>query len=381
MNRMQAWSGMFAAAQVEGLVSPDYSVFHCTSGSVDYLQDLFRSPLYVNQFASASKGIGSGFNRLYTPDFGAISIEVPPIEEQVQIASFVRGFSRNVEKLIRAKRRVIELLNEQKQAIIHRAVTRGLDPEVRTRPSGYPWLGDIPAHWKALPLRRNWEVIDCKHLTVPFFDVGTPLASVRQVQSFELDLLNAKRTSSEWIRLLSDGGRKPRAGDIIYCRNVSVGACAIVITDEEFAMGQDVCLIRSRNENQRYLNYFLHGPAMQSQLALLLVGSTFKRINVADVKALGVVIPPRREQDEIVSHLDAQVLAFDSPIRATEREIAMLREYRTRLIADVVTGKLDVRGVALPEVSDGEEVGLGDESDDEDLAEADDGIEDEALQA
>jgi type I restriction enzyme S subunit len=283
-------------------------------------------------------------------------VPLPPLPEQAAIVRFLDHADRRIRRYIRAKQKLVKLLEEQKQAIIHRAVTRGLDPNVRLKPSGVGWLGDVPEHWEVAALRRRWSVTDCKHLTVPFVedDDGIPLASVREVQSFELSLATAKRTSLEHYESLIEGGRKPQEGDLIYCRNVSVGAAAIVTTKQPLAMGQDVCLIRSNGESQRYLNYFLRSPAMRHQLAMLLIGSTFNRINVADIKALLVVVPPRTEQDSIAKHLDVELAETVRAQSLATDEIALIREYRTRLIADVVTGKLDVREAAarLPEEVD-----------------------------
>ncbi len=267
------------------------------------------------------------------------------------IVRFLDHANRRIERYIRAKKKLIALLNEQKQAIIHRAVTRGLDPNVRFKPCGIPWLGEIPEHWEVAALRRYWTVTDCKHLTVPFVEDGIPLASVVEVQPFTLDLRRCKKTKPEWYRLLIEGNRKPKRGDLIYCRNTSVGACAIIETDIDFAMGQDVCLIRSQSQNQRFLNYLLHSRFMVHQLELLLVGSTFKRINISDIKALTVLVPSKAEQDAMCDFLDSELVTFDTAIARTEREIALIREYRTRLVADVVTGQLDVREAAakLPE--------------------------------
>ena len=111
-------------------------------------------------------------------------------------------------------------------------------------------------------------------------------------------------------------------------------------------MGQDVCLIRSSSENQRWLNYFLHSKVMSDQLALILVGSTFNRINVADIKALMIAAPPVTEQDRIAAFLDDEQSKIAVATGNCRKEQALLYEYRTRLIADVVTGKLDVREAA-----------------------------------
>src|SRR5690606_1011949 len=153
MNRMQAWSGMFAVSPYEGLVSPDYSVFVARGRfEVRFFEAVFKTPLLVEQFAQTSKGIGSGFNRLYTPDFGAVPVAVPPLPEQAAIVRFLDYVDRRIRRYIRAKQKLIKLLEEQKQAMIHRAVTRGLDPNVRLKPSGVEWLGDVPEHWDVLPL-------------------------------------------------------------------------------------------------------------------------------------------------------------------------------------------------------------------------------------
>jgi len=279
-------------------------------------------------------------------DLKHIWVQCPPPDEQEATVRFIGALNAKVNRFIRNRRRLIEVLNEQKQAIINRAVTRGLDPQIPFKPTGIDWLGQIPTHWEVVQLRRRWRVTDCKHLTVPFTEEGVPIASVREVQSFDLNLDTCNRTSRDWYTELINGDRAPRCGDLIYCRNVSVGACACVNSNDDLAMGQDVCLIRSHRENQRFLNYFLHSGVMKRQLAKVLVGSTFNRINVSEVKSLIVAVPPKNEQDVIAARLDAELEAFRRPIEDAEREINLIREYRTRLIADVVTGKVDVRGLA-----------------------------------
>ena len=161
MNRMQAWSGMFGAGKLDGLVSPDYAVFDVLGGhTVKLILERLKSPDLVSQFALESKGIGSGFNRLYTDRFGSIAISLPPASEQAAIARFLAWATNRLDRAIGAKRRIIALLNEQKQAIIHRAVTRGLDPSVPLKDSGVPWLGEIPEHWEIKRLRSLVYRID-----------------------------------------------------------------------------------------------------------------------------------------------------------------------------------------------------------------------------
>jgi type I restriction enzyme S subunit len=320
-------------------------------------------------------GFGSGLRQnLSFDDFKRMAIFVPPADEQAAIVRYLAYMDRRIQRYIRSKQTLIELLNEQKRAVIHNAVTQGLDTSVPLKSSGVDSLGPLPTHWEVVALRRRWRVTDCKHLTVPFVEEGIPLASVREAQNFDLSLTDANRTTVDWYATLIEGGRKPRRGDLVYCRNVGVGAATFVDTDEQFAMGQDVCLISSLNENQRYLNYFIHSPLMDRQLAALLVGSTFPRINVADVKGLLIFVPPRAEQDRIVVHLDGSLKRIDSAIGTAARGVTLLREFRSRLIADVVIGKLDVREVAasLPDEISQEEMIL-----DEMEPFAEDGLEDD----
>ena len=332
-----------------GIITSAYLCFKTTD---KLLPEYGYLMLHTFDLMKVFYGMGSGLRQnLDFTDFKRLIIFVPPPEEQAAVVRFLDYASRRLEKAILAKRKVIALLKEQKQAIIQRAVTKGLDPNVPLKPSGIPWLGETPSHWEATSLRRYWQVTDCKHLTVPFVDAGIPLASVVEVQSFNLDLSRCKKTKPDSYRNLIEGGRKPKRGDLIYCRNVGVGASAFVDTDIDFAMGQDVCLIRSEKQNQRFLNYLLHSPFMDHQLELILVGSTFKRINISEIKALTVLVPPVKEQNRICEYLDMSLSNYDAIITHTAREIALIGEYRTRLIADVVTGKLDVREAArnLPE--------------------------------
>jgi len=354
-NKMRAWQGAVGVSNYRGIVSPAYIVVRPRGEqNSEYFHNLLRTPAFAKEAERWSYGITSDQWSLRAEDFKRIYCSLPSKEEQDDIVKFIDHVDNHINHLIRTKRRLIELLNEQKQVTIHKAVTRGIEPNVRLKPSGIDWLSDIPEHWEIVALRRFWEVADCKHLTVPFVEDGVPLASVVEVQSFDLDLTHCNKTTKEWAEHLISGGRKPKYGDLIYCRNVSVGACAYVNTNINFSMGQDVCLIRSDTHNQRYLNYLLHSWFMSEQLARLLVGSTFKRINISDIRSLIVLVPSKQEQDAICRELDEVVMKFASLIKRAESEIYLLREYRTRLISDVVTGKLDVHGVELPAMDEAE---------------------------
>lgn len=267
-----------------------------------------------------------------------------PREEQTVIATFLDRETSKIDRLVAEQRRLMELLKEKLRAIISHAVTRGLNPVAPLKPSGTIWFEEIPHHWTSGPLKHFWKVIDCKHVTVPFLDEGIPVASIMEVRSFNLDLSQAEKTSEEAFNLMSEGDRQPRLGDVIYCRNTAnTGTSAYVAVDERIALGQDVCLIKSSGKNGRYLNYVLHSSFMASELETLMVGSTFKRINVAQIRGLIVPCPPLEEQNSIATYLDDISTKFDTLTSAAQRAIDLLQERRTALISAAVTGQIDVR--------------------------------------
>jgi type I restriction enzyme S subunit len=139
-----------------------------------YLESLLRSGRFIDAVTATT--FGARMPRAEWADIGSLPIPVPPREEQDAIVRFLDHADRRIQRYICAKERLIELLEEEKQAIIHRAVTRGLDPNVKLKPSGVDWLGEVPQHWEVGQLRRWCCVIDCKHLTVPFVDDGTSIS-------------------------------------------------------------------------------------------------------------------------------------------------------------------------------------------------------------
>ena len=316
--------------------------------SGEYLYWALRTTAVAHQLRVAARGV-TRFG-LTQGDIKSAWVPVPPPDEQAAIVKYLAHATTRIDKTIAAKRRLIALLEEQRDAIADEYVTGRIEPSLRD--TGLTWLPTVPEGWDVCPLKRHWRIVDCKHLTVPFIEDGIPLASIRQAQRFFLDLSEAKRTDRANYENLIEGGRRPSRGDLIYCRNVSVGAAAVVSTDEVFALGQDVCLLHSRDQSAVFLNHFLRSSAMRAQLEMLLVGSTFRRINVEDVRGLLTVVPPTHRQEELSAQIAERTAPMLRAVERAAREIVLLQEFRTRLIADVVTGQVDVRGIAstLPDI-------------------------------
>jgi len=295
-------------------------------------------------------GKGSIMHGLNSSIVKGIELPIPPIYEQTQITNFLHHETAKIDTLIDKQQQLIALLKEKRQAVISHAVTRGLNPDAPMKDSGVEWLGKVPAHWVCCCLKHHAQVIDCKHITAEFFDEGVPVASISEVKGWFVDLASAKHTNEQFYLELIDGGRKPDAGDIIYSRNATVGEAAIVRDNmPPFAMGQDVCLIRLSNVVvPEFLLYVVNSGIISQQLDLAMVGSTFKRINVDNIRNFLITVPPREEQLEIVSSLQCNMDKHNCLILKAEGAIKLMQERRTALISAAVTGKIDVRNWQPP---------------------------------
>ena len=204
-------------------------------------------------------------------------------------------------------------------------------------------VGVIPEEWPVDRLDKFWSVTDCKHVTAKFVASGYPLASIKEVQSRYVELADAKQTTRQFYDQLTEGGRAPRVGDLIISRNATVGEVAQVADwHPPFAMGQDVCLMRKRDQEYStdYLQAVFRSPVIARQLADLMVGSTFKRINVQQIKGFCVPMPLPREQRTIATALSD----VDALLTQLDRLIAKKRDIKQAVMQELLTGKTRLPG-------------------------------------
>jgi type I restriction enzyme S subunit len=387
LNRLKAHLGVFARAQQSGLISPDYTVLRpAARANVRFFEFVLKSAACRGELRTRAKGIVEGFWRLYTDDFYEIRVPVPPLDEQRLIVRFLDWHGAQVARLVRAKRNLIALLNEQKQAIIRRAVTHGIDPDVKLKPSGVPWLGDVPEGWEVRRLRtvsqsitsgsRGWSqyAADQGPLFVRIANLSRTGLHLRFDDVVRLALPDAE---------LGEAARtRTTAGDLLLSITAFIGSVAIVPDDAGDAyVSQHVARCRLVPEvNPRWIGYVLLSPVGQTHGTLSMNGGTKQGLSLDDVKNYVVLLPPREMQNDLADWIDQATRKISDSISAVEAEIGLIQEFRTRLIADVVTGKLDVRAAAagLPEelevaAGDAEMLGdvedLADESADDDVSE------------
>ncbi|MHB1403834.1 MAG: restriction endonuclease subunit S [Thermoleophilia bacterium] len=348
-NKMRAWQGAVGASQLRGIISPAYIVQRPRSGvQAEYMHYLMRTPAYAKEAERWSYGITSDMWSLRPAYFKMIYSCCPPISEQTTIVRYLDFMDWRIRRYIRAKQKLIKLLEEQKQAIIHRAVTRGLDPDVPLKPTGVEWLGDIPEHWEVAASRHRYsqclgKMLDSKRITG---NHAMPYLRNTNVQwdRFNIeDLPEMDISPSEQVRYTV------APGDLLVCEGGEVGRCAIW-TGQLKPCGFQKALhrlrpINSSIENPRLLYYAMRCATTANAFSDGHV-ATIAHLTGEKLRSHRFAFPPIEEQNAISEFLDTALHEVDQVSSKAKAEINLLREYRTRLIADVVTGKLDVRKAA-----------------------------------
>lgn len=354
INSRSDRKGSSGVSQLNGSVSLISIVMEPKRINPKFAHHLLRSYPFQEEFYRYGKGIVADLWSTNSSEMKNILIPELADDESNAIACFLDHETAKIDNLIDKQQQLIELLKEKRQAVISHAVNKGLNPDVPMKDSGVEWLGEVPEHWVGSSLKYMAKVIDCKHITAEFSDVGIPVASISEVKSWFVDLSNAKLTTEKDYLLLIDGGRKPVCGDIIYSRNATVGEAAIVSDNmPDFAMGQDVCLIKTNQKViPEFILYTLKSDIIAQQLNLTMIGSTFKRINVDDIRNFSIAIPPKNEQVLIVKTLMEKLEKYDRIISNAVDVITYMQERRTALISAAVTGKIDVRDWVAPDTQD-----------------------------
>ena len=346
-NKMRAWQGALGVSAYQGIVSPAYVVQRPRDGvNPKYVHYLLRTRAFAKEAERWSYGITSDMWSLRPEHFRMIYTCLPPDAEQATIVRFLDHADLRIQRHIRAKKKLIKLLEEQKQAIIHRAVTRGRDPNVRLKSSGVEWLGDVPEHWHVLPIKRAFISMEYG-ISESATDTGhIRLLTMGNIKDGKVTIPDSGGVPSVDDMLLL----KP--GDILFNRTNSaelVGKVGLFRGAESpvtFASYLVRMCPRAEHEPE-YLNTVLNDISILSLARREAIPSLHQsNLNPTRYGRLQICLPPLEEQQSILLFLKESTHELDRAIDAAHREISLLQEYRIRLIADVVTGKLDVREAA-----------------------------------
>ena len=338
INKLKAHLGVFAISEYDGLVSPDYAVYTPNDRVyLPFMEYMFHTPLYIREFTKRTTGVAAGFMRLYTDGLFAIPFVYPPINEQHSIVSYLDDKCSKLDKMLEGKQKQIELLAELKQRIIADAVTHGVNPDVKMRATNISWLSEIPKHWKEqrmaslftgeIDVNKNFEF---KHAfkfnygqLVPKNEIGDP-----------------EEYRSVYVKY-----SKIKAGDIlINGLNLNYDfvsqrvACASL--DGIITSAYVVCRPRT-GVNYDYYTYLF--KSMDSMKLFHVMGTGIRlTLSFKELKKQMIPIPPQSEQRAIVEFIKCKEAKFDSLTSKLQQEIESIKEYKQRLISDVVTGQIKV---------------------------------------
>ena len=363
VNIMLAWNGSLGVSPFSGIVSPAYCVYRFrASTDPHYAHYLLRSPLYRTRIKTVSTGVVESRLRLYTDDLYRLEALLPPLPEQRAIARFLNHADRRIRRYIRAKERLIELLEEQKQAIVHQAVTGQIDvrtgrPYPAYRDSGVGWLGEVPEHWytnriKTLARPGYKTFVDGDWIESPYITGD----GIRLIQTGNIGVGAYREQGFRYISesTFNDFGcTEFQPGDVLICRlgEPVARSCLAPRLGKRMITSVDVCILRPRRDvSPEFLVYSMSSQRYLGWVASLVRGSTRDRVSRSMLGGFSLPIPPPAEQAAVTDYLDKVTGDLGAAIVRCTDSIRLLSEFRTRLVADVVTGKLDVRetAAALP---------------------------------
>jgi len=374
LNSMNVIIGSVGRSRYPGCLSPVYYVLMPRSSELtpEFAESIFQVKPFQQSLIRIGYGILAHRMRIPMELLKSEALPVPPLAEQEQIVRFVRQLDSRVNRLIKAKRRLIELLNEQKQAIIHQAVTRGLDPTAPLKPSGIDWLGDIPAHWDVKPLLACFGEVQKKNERL----IETNVLSLSYGELKRKDIDESKGlvpASYETWQIVEANSTVLRLTDL---QNDQRSLRVAYATERGIVSSAYLHLVPKVPDVGRYLSLVL--SAYDFNKAFYSLGGGCRQgIGLSELKWLPIPIPSVSEADEILWSIDAKLRVVESSKDRLGTEISLLSEYRTRLVADVVTGQLDVRQHpwANSEIEDATEANLDDVELEDDLEETDDVLE------
>ncbi len=363
---LRSFQGGLEYSKYQGIVSPAYNVLEEYIGQNRmYFKHLMKSKVFISELQRNVTGIRQGKN-IDVNDFKEIVLPIPPRAEQDQIVGYLDYQMVKINKFIKAKKKLIAVLKEQKQAIINEAVTKGLDPNVKMKQSGIEWLGEVPEHW---------EVIKLKYLTKSAFQYGANESGYQYEEN-----------SYRYIRITDisqNGDLKPegalylpetiglnyrvKEGDILFARSGATVGKSFLFKDMYGPSAYAGYLIKFAPFRKKVLPEFVYFYTMSSAYSLWLnqifIQSTIQNVSAEKYKNLVVPLPSVEEQSKLLIYIKERIGVFDKSILRILSEIELIQEYKNSLISDVVTGKVDVRNIAVDELE--EEIIQGTEYDED----------------
>lgn len=345
INSRSDRKGSCGVAKLDGSVSLINIVLTPRNGlSERYVHYLLRSQPFSEEYYRNGRGIVADLWTTRYSEMKSILLPVPPREEQDQIVRFLDWKVSGINKLINIKKKEIKAIDALKRSTVSHAITRGLTADAPTKYSGVKWLGDIPQRWYTVPLYAIAQVKSINNcIDLPLMSVYLDAGVVPFVEREE------KRTNATSKDLTNYQRVDP--GDFVLNNQQAWRGSVGVSFHSGIVSPAYIVLSLNNTLDSHYANYLFRSRCMVDQYLVISrgVGSIQRNLYWSALKHVVVPIPSKKEQMEIVEYLDGLNNKFDATIKKLTEEVAVLEEYKNKIIADTVTGKIDVRGIDIPE--------------------------------
>ena len=347
LNNQQAWRGSVGVSKYRGIISPAYYIWEPRNPRVlnpEFMNYLVRDRAVVDQFVLASKGVGSIQRQIYVPYMKAVILAVPPKDEQDKIVDFLDWKIGEMHRFIKETRNEIDYLNELKHSIIVKAITSGLDEDVRKKSSTISFVKEIPAHWEELMLFQIASEQKIPNKTVHHQNLLS--LSYGKIKRKDINTKGGLLPASfDTYQIVNDGNVILRLTDLQNDhKSLRVG----LATETGIITSAYTCLKPRDNILPEYLYLMLHAYDV-SKVFYGMGGGVRQSIGYADIRRMTIPLPPLDEQQAIVDYCYSEQEKIEKLIDNLNDEIAYIQELRVRTISHVVTGKVDVRDIEIPE--------------------------------
>lgn len=338
INSLWAWGYGLGVSRYHGIISSAYGVYRLRkpySEYFAYVHKLVRSVPFNWELHIRSKGIWISRLQLTDESFLNISLPLPQPKEQTAIVRFLDFIDSRIQNCIRAKLKLIALLDERKHAIIDHIVTRGIDPTVRLNSSGSEWLGDVPEHWKIMRVKQLM-----RNIVEQTYEQGRTdiYVAMEHVESWTGRLIN-----TGFDAVFESQVKRFRSEDILFGKLRPYLAKVTRPTQSGVCVGEFLVLrCIGSNVNPSYMEWILRSRPVIDEINRSTIGARMPRTDWSFMGRLAIAVPPPSEQSEIAAVLNRITADIDAVVASIRREVVLLQEFLARLVADVVTGKLDV---------------------------------------
>ena len=346
VNKLLAWMGAIGLSEYDGVTSPAYDILRPHQQiNGKFFHYLFRTPLCLSEFKKNSRGIMDMRLRLYFEELGNIYIPFPSYQEQQKIAQFLDDKTAKIDQAVDLAEKQIALLKEHKQILIQNAVTRGLNPDVPLKDSGVEWLGDVPAHWdiKRLKFMLSEKLKYGANESAESDDPEQP----RYIRITDIDEQgNLKDDTFKSLEFEKAKDYLLNVNDILLARSGTVGKSYLYKENLKNFACYAGYLIRVRLEqkkfNAEFVNYYFQSIGYWNWIKSVNIQATIQNVSAEKYNDFLLSVPNLQEQATIVDYLDQKTAKIDQAIALKTAHIEKLKEYKSVLINDVVTGKVQV---------------------------------------